>query len=153
MGISASVVIDDADVRKLLNGLIKNVGQISEKGKRYVGLLSSIVFRDVIEHFEKEEGPGGRWKPWSARYARYMVSVGKGNNLILSDTGRLRQGWQPSRYRVAKDGILWFNPVPYAAQHDQGIFPYPARKFTWLSKQAVQEIETQTARFVEDIEK
>lgn len=146
-----SVTIDDADVRRLLNGLIKNVGQISEKGKRYVGLLSSIVFRDIMEHFEKEEGPSGRWKPWSARYQRYMMRIGKANNLILSDTGRLKQGWQPSRYRIAKDGILWFNPVPYGAKHDQGISPYPQRKFTWLSSGAVKAMEEQTARFLEDV--
>ena len=152
MAIETSVVVDDAAVNRLLKGLIKNVGQISEKGKRYVGLLSSIVLGDVVRHFENESGPNGRWTPWSDRYQRYMVSIGKGNNLILSDTGRLRQGWQPARYRLAQDGVLWFNPVPYAALHDQGIFPYPRRQFTWLSSNAVKEIEVQTARFVEDIE-
>ena len=148
---SVEVIVDDKDVRKLIDGLIKNVGQISEKGRRYVGLLSSIVFRDIIQHFERQEGPNGKWVPLSPRYQKYMLSIGKGNNLILSDTGRLRQGWQPARYRLAKDGILWFNPVAYAAQHDEGIFPYPQRKFTWLSTGAIKDIESQTVQFVEDI--
>ena len=150
---STTVVIDDKEVQKLINSLIKNVGQISDKGKKYVGLLSSIVFGDVIEHFEKEEGPNGRWRAWSPRYQKYMMSVGKANNLILSDTGKLRQGWQPTRYRVAKDGVLWFNPVEYAAQHNDGIAPYPQRKFAWLSNKAVKEIESQTVKFLETIEK
>ena len=151
MGELASITIDDKEVRKLINGLIKNVGEISNRSKRYVGLLSSIVIGDVVEHFSRQEGPTGKWKPWSNRYRKHMVSIGKGGNLILSDTGKLRQGWQPARYRLAKDGILWFNPVEYAAQHDQGIFPYPQRKFTWLSKDASNEIERQTVLFIEDV--
>lgn len=146
-----TIVIEDKGVRNLIDGLIKNVGVISNRGKAYVGLLSSIVLGDVVDHFAKEQGPNGRWKPWSNRYRKYMTSIGKGGNLILSDTGKLRQGWQPARYRLAKDGILWFNPVEYAAQHDQGIFPYPKRKFTWISIKAKNEIERQTALFIEDV--
>lgn len=148
---ATTVTIDDKQVQKLLKGLIKNVGQISERGKNYVGLLSSIVLGDIVEHFAKEEGPTGKWRPWSARYQRYMMSIGKGGNLILSDTGKLRQGWQPARYRVSKEGVLWYNPVEYGARHDQGIFPYPQRKFTWLSSKAVNEIERQTVKFIEDV--
>ena len=151
MGIQTSVVIDDADVRRLLTGLIRNVGQVSERSKNYVGLLSAVVMRDIVRHFENQEGPDGRWRAWSQRYTRFMVSVGKGNNLILSDTGRLRQGWQPARYRLAQDGILWFNPVKYSAMHDQGIPPMPRRQFSWLSKGAITEIEVQTAKFLEKI--
>lgn len=150
---SSTVVIDDKEVRRLINSLIKNVGEISEKGKKYVGLLSSIVLRDVIQHFEKEEGPSGRWKAWSPSYQKYMMAIGKSGNLILQDTGRLRQGWQPGRYRVAKDGVLWFNPVEYAAKHNEGISPYPQRKFAWLSARAVKDIEAQTVKFIETIDK
>lgn len=151
MAENATITIDDKEVRKLIDGLIKNVGEISNRGKRYVGLLSSIVIGDVISHFSKEEGPEGKWKPWSNRYRTYMTSIGKGGNLILSDTGKLRQGWQPARYRASKEGVLWYNPVEYAAKHDQGISPYPKRKFTWISKHASSEIERQTALFIEDV--
>lgn len=148
---SVEVVLDDKEVQKLLKGLIKNVGEISEKGRRYVGLLSAIVFKDVIEHFERQEGPEGKWAPWSKRYSKYMLSIGKGNNLILTDTGRLRQGWQPSRYRISSDGVLWYNPVSYAAQHDEGLGQYPQRRFAWISDVAIKNIEEQTVKFIEDI--
>ena len=151
MAIETSVVIDDKKVRRLLNGLIKNVGQISERGKKYVGLLSAVILRDIDEHFFLEEGPKGRWQDWSTKYKRYMISKGKGGNLILQDTGRLRQGWQPSRYRLTRDGVLWFNPVRYAAQHDQGKRPHPQRKFTWISNKAIKKIEEQTVKFIEDV--
>lgn len=148
---SVEVVLDDKEVQKLLKGLTKNVNEISEKGRRYVGLLSSIVYRDIIEHFEREEGPNGKWAPWSKQYSKYMMAIGKGGNLILSDTGRLRQGWQPSRYRIAADGVLWYNPVSYAAQHDEGLGRYPQRRFTWLSDACISNIESQTVKFIEDV--
>lgn len=147
---STEVIVEDKEVRKIIDRLIKNVGQISEKGRAYVGLLSSIVYQDIIDHFEKEEGPSGKWKPWSKRYSKYMASIGKANNLILQDTGRLRQGWQPARYRLSREGVLWFNPVSYAAQHDEGIFPYPQRKFSWLSDAAIKSMEEQTLKFIEN---
>lgn len=147
---STTVVIEDSEVRELLKGLIKNVGQISQRGKKYVGLLSAVVLGDVVDHFAKEAGPDGRWKPWSKSYHRFMVKIGKGGNLILSDTGRLRQGWQPTRYRVAQGGILWFNPITYGEKHDEGI-GVPQRKFTWLSDNAIDKIEQQTADFILDV--
>jgi phage gpG-like protein len=145
----SDVTVDDKEVRRLINSLIKNVGQISDKGKKYVGLLSSVVLGDVVQHFAKQQGPDGTWKSWSDQYRRYMIRIGKGGNLILSDTGRLRQGWQPARYRLAKDGVLWFNPVQYARAHDEGLGRFPERKFTWLSKGAIREIENQTVKFIE----
>lgn len=148
---SSEVILEDASARKLLNGLIKNVGQISNRAKAYVGILSSVVIRDIIDHFEKQESDIGKWKPWSASYRKYMISIGKGGNLILSNTGKLRQGWQPARYRVSKEGVLWFNPVEYASKHNEGIPPFPQRKFTWLSEKALNDIETQTVKFIEDI--
>lgn len=145
------VVIDDKEVREMLSNLIKNVGKISEKAKEYVGLLSSVVFRDLIRHFENQEGPDGKWKPWSPRYANYMAKIGKSGNLILTDTGRLRQGWQPTRYRIVNEGVIWFNPVSYGKKHNEGIAPFPKRQFAWISKDASDEMERQTLKFVETI--
>ncbi len=143
------ISIDSKHTEELLTRLGKNVEEISGRGKRYVGLLSAIVYRDLIEHFERQEGPEGRWAPWSEGYKRYLARVGKSGNMILIDTGRLRQGWQPSRYRLTEGGVLWFNPVSYGANHEEGI-GVPRRRFAWLSDRAVKEIEKQTARFVED---
>src|SRR3990167_3296057 len=114
---SVEVKFEDKEIRRVVNGLIKNLGVISNRGKEYVTILSSVVIQDIIDHFEREEGDDGRWVPWSSTYRKYMIAIGKGGNLILSDTGKLRSGWQPARYRAAKDGILWYNPVSYAAQH------------------------------------
>jgi phage gpG-like protein len=145
----SGVVFKDEKVRKLLSQLQKNVKKIGQRDKQYVGLLSSIVFRDIINHFERQEGPNGKWSPWSQVYARFMARVGKSGNLILSDTGRLRQGWQPTRYRVSSEGILWFNPVKYASIHNEGKGRYPQREFAWLSQNAMRAIEKQTAQFLE----
>lgn len=146
---SVEIVFNDKEARKMIDGLIKNVGRISDRAREYVGILSTVVIRDIVDHFANEEGENGRWAPWSRRYTKYMLSVGKGGNLILSDTGRLRQGWQPARYRASKDGVLWYNPVEYAAKHDEGINPYPKRKFAWLSKHATEDLAIQTLKFID----
>jgi phage gpG-like protein len=106
------------------------------------------VIADVINHFEQERGPTGKWKAWSPAYRKYMQKRGKGGNKILQDTGRLRTGWQPARYRTSREGITWFNPVEYAGAHDRGTRRLPKREFSWISRQAIEKIEKDTAKFL-----
>lgn len=117
--------------------------------------MSAIVFRDIIQHFERQEGDGGPWKAWSPRYAKFMASIGRSNNKILQFSGRLRQSFQPTNVRTSAEGITWFNPAktskgfPYAAAHDEGGPTLPQRRFMWLSGGALSDIETQILKFLE----
>lgn len=145
MGVT--VEINDRDVKRLLANLASRHNKIAERDRSYVGLLSAIVFRDLDSHFFLEEGPNGRWANWSRGYTEQMIKKGKQGNLILQDTGRLRAGWQPARYRVSREGVLWYNPVAYARKHDEGI-GVPARPFAWISDRAVDQIVDQTHKFL-----
>lgn len=152
-----AVTIDDKAAVKLIQGLVSKVGKISDRERSYVGLLSSIVFKDLIEHFENETGPEGRWQPWSPRYREWRFrKVSKKAKAgftpkILQLTGKLRQGWTPTRLRISREGVLWFNPVEYGAKHQEGTDGMPKREFAWLSDKAMESIETQTAKFIEDV--
>jgi phage gpG-like protein len=148
MANEASIIIKDKAVKNMIKGLIKQTGKISQRAKDYVSLLGAIVLSDIDDHFQKERGPHGRWRPWSAAYRKRMMAQGKGGNKILQDTGRLRSGWLPNRYRTSKTGILWFNPVKYAGIHDRGSRTMPRRQFTWLSSRAIKKMETDTAKFL-----
>lgn len=132
----------------MLDDLQKRSDQISGRSKQYAGLLGAIVFADVIDHFEKERGESGRWKPWSKAYKASMAAKGRGGNKILQDTGRLKGGWLPTRYETSKAGIAWFNPVPYAGVHNDGSSRMPKRQFTWMSIKARRKMEVQTAKFL-----
>ena len=145
---TSNVTIKDKQVKKLLSDMIKAKGKISQRSKDYVTLIGARVIADIIDHFENEQGPNGRWAPWSEAYRLQMAKKGKAGNKILQDTGRLKGGWMPARYRKSKQGVLWFNPVKYAGAHDQGTNRLPKRQFTWLSSKAMSNISEDTVKFM-----
>jgi len=140
----AVVVFKDKKALKFMKRLISQVSDVKKVKKNYAKLLSIIVFKDIIDHFEKETGPRGKWKK--------ITRVGQ----ILQDGGDLRKGLIPielgRQFRVKKAGILWFNPVPYAKIHDEGGKMarggiMPQRSFMWLSKSGLDKISKQTIQF------
>ncbi len=155
MAAQTEISFDDARIRDYLDGLSKRFDQINKRDKAVVGIISAIVYRDIVQHFEREEGPDGPWQAWSPRYAKFMASIGRGGNRLLQDTGRLRQAFQPTNVRASVDGLVWFNNAqtkngfPYAAAHDEGGQRLPRRKFMWLSGEGMAEMETQILKFLE----
>jgi phage gpG-like protein len=144
----------DKKARDFFRDLSRNVKQVTDMQKPYVNAVSVIVFQDIMDHFEKEKGPTGKWKSWSSIYASRMAKVGKGGNKILQDTGRLRNSFLPTNWRVKSDGIEWYNPAttnngfPYAKAHDEGSGSLPARTFMWLSDKSMDKIGRLTAAWM-----
>jgi len=90
-------------------------------------------FRDIIQHFEQEKGPDGQWK----RSKRAEREGGK----TLQDTGNLRNGFLPGNIsNKGKDAIVFFNPVPYSGQHDEGTDGMPQREFMYLTDDAQEDM-------------
>lgn len=147
---------DNSEVIEFIKNLDRRLKDVEGGRKKYVGLLSAIVYADVINHFQKQEGSGGPWQKWSKEYKEYMEKEGKGGNKILQDTGRLRNTFKPTNNRKVSAGILWFNNAqtkksfPYAAAHDEGGPVLPKRDFMWLSESATEKIATQTLQFMID---
>jgi hypothetical protein len=115
------------------------------------------VFQDINQHFERQEGSKGPWEKWSASYAKYMQSIGRGGNKILQYSGKLRQNFKPTDFKSVSNGILWFNDArtkdgyPYAAGHDKGTAAgKKQRDFMWLSDKAMDKISQQTLQFMID---
>jgi len=141
--------------KKFMDDIVKGVSGVEAKSKPFMDTLSAIVFSDIIDHFENEKGPNGKWKMWSRFYAERMARTGKGGNKILQDSGRLKGAFKPSNMRRQRDGILWFNNAktskgfPYASAHDEGGPKLPQRQFMWLSDKAISNIESATLKFVE----
>lgn len=151
----AEIVLDSKEAVAWLKDLTARVDAITEHDKKVIGLLSSIVYRDIIDHFSTQSGPGGPWRGWSDSYKKFMSSIGKGGNRLLQDTGRLRNSFKPSNVRSTSEGILWFNDAktskgfPYAFAHDEGGPLLPQRQFMWLSDSGISAIEDQIVRFLE----
>lgn len=95
--------------------------------------FSTRGFRDVIQHFEQERGPDSTWK----KSKRAERDGGK----TLQDTGNLRNGFLPSNVENKdKNSIVFFNNVPYAAQHDLGENNMPQREFMYLTDDAQEDM-------------
>lgn len=147
---------EDKEVRAFLKNLYKKLSEIKDGKKKYVGLLSAIVFKDINLHFQQEMGSEGRWKDWSPTYQEHMESIGRSGNQILQFSGKLRQGFKPEKVKTSKNAIMWFNDektkdgFPYAYAHDTGGPQLPKRDFMWLSDQAMNEISEQTLQFMID---
>lgn len=150
----SEVEFQDEGLRKFLGQIDKNLASIKGGKKEYSGLMSALVFQDVLSHFEQEKGSDGKWQPWSSAYADAMAKAGYGGNKKLQFSGRLRQNFKPTSFRSVKDGVLWFNDAqtkggfPYAFAHDAGGDKLPKREFMWLSDAAMEKIADQTLQFL-----
>jgi len=144
---AAGITFNDKKMKKVLKGMVDNAKDIKTNDKKFWSIMSAIAFADVLDHFEKEKGPGGKWQAWSDIYATRMAKIGKGGNKILQDTGRLRQSTQLADTNSRrKKGQLVFNPAktsdgkPYALDHDLGEGGMPQRQFMWLSLKALNKM-------------
>ena len=145
---------ENKEVVKFIKEVETRLKYIKGVQKRYVGLLSAIVFRDVQEHFQDEEGPEGKWPDWSDSYFQYLKDIGRGGNQMLAFSGNLRQNFRPTKFRNSSEGPLWFNNAqtkdgfPYAFAHNEGGGKLPKREFMWLSDRALYDISEQTLQFM-----
>lgn len=149
-------VFDSKEVRDFLKGMGDRLKDVKDGRKKFVGLLSAIVYGDVMDHFEKEKGPEGKWKAWSDIYRKHMATIGRGENKMLQFNGRLRQNFKPTDVTTSNKGITWFNDAvtkggyPFAWGHNAGDRKLPQREFMWLSDKALEEISEQTLQFMID---
>lgn len=111
--------------------------------RKWREILRSLVavfgFKDVIDHFDRESGPEGKWPALKPSYAKWKKRKGYTKKLVLS--GHLRQNFLPANTRYdGQEAVAFFNPVEYADQHDEGK-NLPQRQFMWLSGKAMNNLE------------
>lgn len=121
-----------------------------ENRKEFSNLASIVAFGDIIEHFEEERGPDGKWKPWSKMWAQRRELMGRGSGKILQLTGRLRGSLFPDKGRSKPNnlGVLLYTNVVYAAAHQYGTDKLPARPFMWLSNKGMERLVSVTEKWL-----
>lgn len=153
---SIEAIFNDKEVISFFKFIQTNLKKVKNGEKKFVGLLSAIVYEDIINHFQKEEGQDGPWQSWSPSYAEQMERIGRGGNQILQFSGKLRQNFKPRNVRKVSGGLLWYNDAQtksgfaYAAAHDEGGPELPQRNFMWLSDDGAEKISEQTLAFMLD---
>lgn len=147
---------DARKVARFFEKMSKNVDMTLDHHRNFWSIMSTIAFADVIDHFEKERGPEGKWDEWSDLYRRRMQKLNKASNKILQDNGRLRNStlFPSSSDRV--EGAVLINPAktkkgfPYAKHHDEDRSSYKGnpRSFFWLSQKAKNKMVRATLHWI-----
>lgn len=154
MGANVQAIFEGDEIGPFLDKLQDRFGDLNKGSKALGGIISSKVFGNIIKHFESETGPQGKWKEWSRAYADHMNKIGKGGNMILQDTGRLRQSITPAQgmQKIIAGGIMFYSPVVYSGIHDQGSKErnMPQRQFMWLDDDALETIGDLALKWVVD---
>lgn len=153
MAEQAEAIFEGKVADKFLKDLQNKIKKTKGADKKLLGILTASVFKDVIGHFDKEEGSEGAWEPWSDIYAEHMSKIGKSGNKILQFSGKLRQGFIPSPTQRSGE-FRWVNPsktkdnFPYAAAHNEGGGKLPKRDFMWLSDEAMEDVAEKCLNFI-----
>ena len=110
------------------------------------GTIKLIMFQDVMEHFDQQEGPDGPWQPLKivglegGKLVSFRLKHGKaGHAMILQDTGHLKASIaMASGDKGAEVGTN----LIYARTHQYGDDSrhIPQRTFLFLSEGAQQRI-------------
>lgn len=155
MAVRVEAQLRDERIRQYFAGLEKRYHQIEKKDRQVIGLMSAIVFRDVLDHFAKEQGPDGHWPMLSGPYSVKKAKKSGWGAPMLVVNGRLRMAFQPTNYRMTSDSVVWFNNAKtktgfnYAAAHNTGGPQLPRREFMWLSDNGMDDIESSILKFLE----
>jgi hypothetical protein len=153
---SFEVEFQDESLRSFLKNFQTKIKNVENGEQKFLGLMSAVVFKDVIKHFEQEQGSEGKWQQWSDSYRVHMEEIGKSGNKILQFTGRLRNNFKPQNVKKSREGFVWYNDAktsngfPYAFAHNEGGDILPKRDFMWLSDSAIEEMSQQTLSFILD---
>ena len=152
---SDTLIFNDAKAKKFFDKLQGNEKDIRTKDLAYWGGITSIAFKDVIDHFRKEAGPTKKWQKWSKLYTDRKIKRDRGGDKILQDSGRLRQSVNIARSSVRRrKGQLLFNQAktktgfPYAQAHNEGSGKLPQREYMWLSLKALNKISKITSAYL-----
>ena len=156
------VIFEDKAIQDFFKNITKKLKNVENGEKKYSAILSVHVFADIIDHFRKEQGSEGAWKPWSPNYKKYAESMGRKKMLqwsgnLRNNFGKTAQEFNDTRLRTTKNTFTWFNNAkvgkdefPYAAAHDAGGPILPKRDFMWLSDKAAEKMASDTLNFILD---
>lgn len=133
---SASIQIE----MEALNRRLENMRKNASNPNALTGELSTLLLKDVQDHFNKSQGPSNRWASISHRSGKPLI-----------DQGNLRRSLSPMNDR---DTASVVTNMEYAAIHNFGgkagrnrMVTIPQRKFMWISDAAKKLIGAIAGRF------
>lgn len=135
-----------ADIKRMVRIQSGVINRISNSG-RAMDRVATVMVGDILQHFPRQQGPRGLWKPLSPATVKGRRKGGRvgGTPKALLDTGRLRNSILP---RSTRDSASVGTNVSYAAAHQEGTKNIPQRSFLWISKMATDKITKIIGNFI-----
>lgn len=128
-----------------LNKRLKKMRDNANNPNPVTAYIATQMYRDVMDHFDKEMGPQSKWKQLSPiTIENRRKGKGRGSDKILQDTGLLRASIKPNN---TKDSASVGTNLNYAEKHQYGYKNIPQRKFLWLSKAVLDLITKKVGKF------
>lgn len=147
----AFVEIDLADPE--FGGILEKLQAVNSGSFREPLLLMAIVAENVIREKFAREGPG--WAPLSPRWAARKKKLGR-EGPILTFTGRLFQAiTSPSEtvggiFEVTDTSLDLGTNLKYAATHQWGRGPIPARPFLPTAQELAEPFQEVLTEYLKD---
>lgn len=151
MGYNDSIIeadLDDKEFRLAIKKLKKKIGEVKSVENAFGRMAATWYYKDYVEHFNKEQGPDGKWQKWSPAYRKYMRKIGRGDNKILQNTRKMFNSFNAKKWRKRFGSIEFYNDSPYGAKHNYGQKGMPERRFMWISEWAMKNIIDGTLKLV-----
>jgi len=141
------------EVQKKFDTMLRRI----ENPKSEMEIIAGKAYKNVVQHFQNEEGKSGKWKGLaesSAKKRRPGMSQKKAAIKgiksavkLLQDTGRLRNSL---RWRTLTNEIHVYTQIIYAAVHNFGYNKrnITQREFLWLDQQTIKSIYKSIVNFI-----
>ncbi|MCK5358328.1 MAG: hypothetical protein KAJ48_08025 [Elusimicrobiales bacterium] len=151
---------DNREWRQFTRKILSN---LSNKANLLKLAFMTHGFKDIDEHFEKQQGPKGKWRKRKPATQKRYSKINSGawktpkfasrasfnpSNKLLQMTGKLRGSILPTNIRsTGRDSIIIFSNSDYSKIHDEGgtfkafgkyTAKMPKRKFMYSSKNAIR---------------
>lgn len=115
-----------------------------KKPSRAMNTVAQIGLKNVMKHFDDEQGPNRKWARWNKKINGKRVFFSsrptkRGGNKLLQDTGTLRGA---NRGKGLNNEAWIYNRTSYAKFHQDGTKKMVKRAFLWIDNITRRKIVT-----------
>lgn len=148
----AQFTVDDRIFKAKLTKMVKELKAGSYERRNLFQLMGIAGIQNIEDHFKKEAGPGGAWKPNSpatlkARAARSSVRAGnKYGPAILRDTGTM---WRMNT-QIKTGSVRVGSSADYAERHNFGR-GVPQREWAYIDTPGHGKLKSNVAFYIKKI--
>lgn len=157
-GLSFIVTMDSGALNKKIGNLIERLANPKEAFRK-VGLF---LRSKILDHFDRQQGHTGKWKPLSPATIKSRKKSGKGAKALVNEGNLINslQGGGNSIFEIENTSVKVGTTIPYAKYHQHPRFPdaptnslnankkVPKRDFIYVSTKEKEQLKEIIKRYL-----